>query len=267
MTIRWEPKRANEVRDYTHDWSLFLVDDTIATNEVTVTGATKDSDSILSGNQAIKVILSGGVDGSVATITNTITTAAGRTETETFVLPIGTNDEPISLSEAKDHLRVSDDSEDNYILSLIPAARRYVENRSGLVIKRRQFTERHLPKYGAILLTQAPIVSIDSIDYKDTDQADAQYTDARFFFGSSIIFPALAGSWPVPYSGELFSITYTAGLSAADLATDDYSALVHAMKLLMGHWYGQRESVSERAIKEVPLATDALCDQVRAVFV
>ncbi len=266
MTIRWEPKLAGEVRDYTHDWSLFLGADTITTSTVTVSGVTKDSDTILAGNKSIRVWLSAGTAGAVASITNTIVTAGGRTETETFTLPIVEYDEPVSLAEAKSQCRVLDDSEDAYIASLIPAARRFVENRSGVILKRREFTERHLPTYGAISLYNGPIASIGSVAYLDSAGAAATYTGARFFVGSSMVFPAADESWPSLSAGESFTITYTAGLTPEQLATDEHASLVHAVKLLIGTWFNSREGVSRDATNEVPFAIAALCDQYRAVL-
>lgn len=274
MTIRWEPKLAGEVRDYTHDWTPFLVADTIVTSVFTVAGVTKDSDTILSGDQSVKVWLSAGVAGVVASVTNTITTAAGRTETETFVLPIIQYDEPITLAEAKAQVRVDGDNDDNYITTLVPAARRYVENRTGLVIKRRQFIERHMPVRGAIRLYNGPVVSIDEVAYPDNNGADQTYSGARYFVGSPFIFPAIGEMWPYPYQSgyygrEPFTVTYTAGLSPEQLGTDDYANLLHAMKLLVGHWFANREAVVvERAqALSVPLTVDDLCDQVRALLV
>jgi uncharacterized phiE125 gp8 family phage protein len=262
---RLEPKAPSEVRNYSFDWSTFLGTDTIATSTVTVVGVTKDSDTHDSSSVTVKV--SGGADGTAAEITNTITTAGGLTETELFILPISDSSEPVSVIEARTQVNVTDDTFDAYLASLIPAARRYVENRSGIIIKQRQFTERQFPVRGSILLNNGPLVSVEDVTYPDTDGVDASYSDARFFAGSSLIYPALGATWPTPYPGEGFTVTYTAGLSVEELATDDYSNLVHAVKLLIGHWFNQREGVSvdQRPPAQVPLTVDDLCDQVRAI--
>jgi uncharacterized phiE125 gp8 family phage protein len=262
-----EPKTPDDVRNYKLDWADYLGDDTIATSTVTVEDVTLDNDT--NDTTSVTITVSGGVNGTVATITNTITTSAGLTETEVFTLQIEEVEEPLSLAEAKDQVRVVDTSEDAYIESLISAARRYVENRSGVIVKRRQFIERHMPVFGAMRLYSGPIVSIDTVAYTDSDKNDATYVGARFFPGSSIIFPALGELWPTPYLGEHFMITYTAGLSPQQLGTDDYTNLIHAMKLLIGHWFVNREAVLlERAqALVVPLAVDDLCDQVRALVV
>lgn len=263
--IRWQPKRPAETRDYTHDWTPFLGTDTIVSKVDVATGLTLSSSTILTGSRSVKFVVTGGTDGTVASIVQTITTAGGNVESETFLIPIGIVEEPLSLAEAKSQVRVLDDSEDAYIESLIAPARRYVENRSGIIIKRRQFIERHEPVRGAIRLYNGPVVTIDEVAYLDSAGADAVYADARFFGGSSFIFPALGESWPTPYAGEAFAVTYTAGLSPEELGTDEYSNLLHAMKLLVGHWFTTRSGVSTSGdiVREVPLAANDLCDQVR----
>jgi uncharacterized phiE125 gp8 family phage protein len=263
--IALEPKMAAEVRDYTHDWTPFLGTDTISSQTTTVSGVTLDSAVILSGNRAIKFWVSAGTDGGVGTITNTIISAGGRTETEVFTIRIDAG-EPISLAEAKDQVRVTDTTEDDYIGKLIPAARRYVENRSGIIIKRRQFTENQFPVRGAIRLSNGPLVLVDTVAYPDTSGTPATYAGARIV--GQLIYPVLGAIWPAAYPNEGFTVTYTAGLSTALLGSDDYSNLLHAMKLLIGHWHSNREAVAvdQRGVPtQVPLAVDDLCDQVRMV--
>lgn len=75
-------KDPNAVKDYEFDWSAWLDGDTIATSTWTVaSGLTKDSDSHT--DTVAKVWLSGGTAGTSYTITNRITTVAGRTDDRT----------------------------------------------------------------------------------------------------------------------------------------------------------------------------------------
>lgn len=124
MSIALEPKRPNEVRDYRHDWSLFLGDtDTIGTQTTTAVGCTVDSSEIEDGGQAVAFRLSGGATDTTATITQTIVTADGRTETEVFTLGIGSETALIvTLAEAKLYLRIDGADEDDTIDLMISAA-------------------------------------------------------------------------------------------------------------------------------------------------
>lgn len=49
--------------------------------------------------------------------------------------------EPVTLEQAKTHLRVEHDDEDDYILSLISAAREYAENFTGRLLAERVYDD------------------------------------------------------------------------------------------------------------------------------
>lgn len=84
MTFTKDP---DAILDYAVDWSRWLAGDTIAASVWLVpTGLTKVSDS----NTATRAIvwLSGGSAGVTYTVTNRITTAAGRTEDRSFAVRV-----------------------------------------------------------------------------------------------------------------------------------------------------------------------------------
>lgn len=173
--------------------------------------------------------------------------------------------EPISLETARAHLRiVGDTSEDTLIEGVyIPAARRYVENRSGLILVQREFTEEHRAANGYFELYQRPVVTTVPlfIGYTDSDGAEQAYEDARLSEGR--VYAALNGSWPYPGIGG-FRVTYTAGLSAEELAGDDYKDLNSALLLMLGHLYKHREAVNiGNIVTEIELTVGAICDQYR----
>lgn len=171
--------------------------------------------------------------------------------------------EPVTLAEARAHLRVIDTSEDGLIGTYISAARRYVEKRSGLILAQRTFTEEHRVAAGYFAPFNRPVVSLGAIAYTDSGGIEQVYAGARLSEGRA--FPALNGSWPYPGVGG-FRVTYTAGISPAELAADNYSDLKAAVLLMIGHLFANREAVTERPLSEAPLAVNAICDQYRAVF-
>ena len=77
--------------------------------------------------------------------------------------------EPITLIEAKEHLRVSGDNEDQYIAALIATARRYVENYTGrqLVCATWRLGLKQFPG-AAIFPPKPPLVAVSSITYLDS---------------------------------------------------------------------------------------------------
>lgn len=256
MAIKREPKRANEVRDYLHSWAAFLGEDTIQSQTTVGTGVTVDSSSIETGDQSVRFVLSGGVDDTTATVTQTIVSAGGRTETEVFTIRIGA-DEPVSLDEAKDYLRVRHDAEDTKIAGMIPRARQWVEDHTGTALVRRAFTERHLPGvYAGIRLFRGPLVSVDEVAYTDSQGASQTYVPLAFPPGT-LIYPASGESWPAPGTNEQFLITYTAGCAEGEC--DD--RLIGAMLTLIAGEYDAGYAYPDEAVK----AAELCCGYVRAM--
>jgi len=84
MTFTKDP---NAILDYTIDWTRWLAGDQLATSEWLVpTGLTKMADSKTASSAT--VWLSGGTAGQSYTVTNRITTTAGRTEDRSFIAKV-----------------------------------------------------------------------------------------------------------------------------------------------------------------------------------
>ncbi len=245
--IRWEAKRPTEVRDYTHDWTPFLGTDTIASKITTANGVTVDSDSLEPGARAVKFWVSGGAVGT-ATITHTIVTAGGRTESETFILPIATNDEPVSLAEAKAHLEVDHDDRDAMIQGIITAAREWVENYTGRILVRRTITEYRAGFGNFLELRHRPVVKDSAIiAYSDGTLVDEPVTGFVASAREPVrISPPASGYWPsIGRHGEV-TIAYTAGYASGEVP----QAMIHAMLLLIAEFYANREAGSVSADAE-----------------
>lgn len=161
--------------------------------------------------------------------------------------------EPVDLAAMKEHLRVTDNSEDATITAYIAAAREHCEQLTDRILVQRQITEARYTRWGVIRLYRRPIVSVDSVAYTDTAGNPATYTGARLVDG--VLYPAMDGTWPELRKGELFTVTYTAGYAAGAVP----QAFVQAIKLLVGHWFANRETVMPGgASAEVPFAVRSL---------
>lgn len=238
--IRLEAKLPAETRNYRHDWSDFLGADTIASqvtasSDVTISGAAIVPTGDLAG-KAIDFVASGGTVGETAIITQTITTAAGLIETETFALPIAA-DEPVSLTEAKAYLRVFSADEDAKILSMISRARGWVEDFTGLALAQRQFTELRRTERNAIRLFKAPLKSVDSTTY-----GAAQTYTPRVLGGQLVA--AVDTSWPILDEYDAFEITYTAGFDAGTVPDE----LIGAMLALIEGEFSSGAAYPEDAV-------------------
>jgi len=80
-------------------------------------------------------------------------------------------DTPISLAQAKAHLRVTHNAEDDYIQSLIVAATDWAQVYSGriLIDSRVGIRMNDFPWHGTIYLPGGNITAVNDIDYSDVD--------------------------------------------------------------------------------------------------
>lgn len=175
--------------------------------------------------------------------------------------------EPLTLAEAKSHLRVDVADEDALINSLISAARVYVEGRTGRILPQRTFTVEldGFPINGEdIVLPFAPVSAIASVSYFDTSgtaqsmTANTHYRTALGLHLPRLRLPVTATEWPDTANvSDAVSISLTAGYSGSNAVPE---TIKQAMRLLVGHWFENREAVVTGTISSpVQMTVDSLC--------
>ncbi len=173
--------------------------------------------------------------------------------------------EPITLSELKDHLRITDANEDALINGALVAAVRAVEARGGLALLAQQWslTLDTVP-YETVILPLSPVASIDAVTV--IDAAGAPQTLAPALYEGAPGSPGRlrrAGPWPNPGPRlDGVRIDFTAGY--ADAASTP-EPLKQAVKVLAAHFYESREATSDERIFSVPQSVDALIAPYREV--
>jgi uncharacterized phiE125 gp8 family phage protein len=145
--------------------------------------------------------------------------------------------EPIDLETVKEYLRVLDDVEDLKIEAMIPRARLWVEEHTGLALVQREFVELHTPRGGVVRLYRGPLVSVGGVGYADAGGA-AQTFEPTSHPPST----KLTGSWPS--NGSPFEVTYTAGFAAGEV--DD--RLIGAMLALIEGEYSEGAAYPPEAV-------------------
>lgn len=262
--VRLEPKAPGEIRNFQLDWSDFLGADTIASSAVTVAGVTLVSST--NNTTSVTVAVSGGTAGTLAKITNTITTASGLVETEIFTLPIYVVSEPVSINECKWQLGiVDDDTQDALIASYIRSARAYVESESGYVFVRRSFTDSLDSWPDFLSINRRPLISVDSIAYTDSAGAQQTLSPVEYYTALSLRRVTPVTAFPTLGTGGAATVTYTAGFDEGEQA-EELELARQAIFLLVAHWFANRETVSigNLAAVEVPFAARAVIDRFRA---
>lgn len=188
---------------------------------------------------------------------------------------------PVSLREAKDHLRIEHEEEDADLQQKIDAAERWVELHSGLALKQTTWLlrfDRFPPGARLQFLPRPPLVSVDSIDYvAAADGATTTLDSAAIAAGYIVVTDEMPG-FIAPAYGEVWPdtrrqpgavlYTVTAGfakdISAARGQSSDYDLARSAILLLVGHLYETREATVEAALRTAPIGPRDLVAALRA---
>lgn len=175
-------------------------------------------------------------------------------------------EEPVTLTEAKNHLRVDLSDDDSLISALIVAAREHAE-----AITRRAFITQTLKlsldafpaNNGPIYVPMPPLQSVNSLKYFDTDGMEQTLTEGTDFLVDNEsepgrITPAPDTGWPATQNRpNAVSVEFVAGFGDASKVPQ---GIKQAILLMVGHWYENREAVTMQGNNagELPMAVDSL---------
>lgn len=157
--------------------------------------------------------------------------------------------EPVSLIEAKAHLRVDTDADDDYIDSLITVARYYCEERLDMTFIASTWQAKYdvFPLWN-LNLPRPPMLlgSNVTVTYRDEAGSETTLTSAAgdFQVDASVvpprIYPLYNGVWPAVRGDEnSVSVTWQAGFGTSSVSVP--ATVKHAILLLCGAWYASRE--------------------------
>ncbi|MCV0371079.1 head-tail connector protein [Filomicrobium sp.] len=182
---------------------------------------------------------------------------------------------PVSLAEAKVHLRVDFDDDDTLIAALIDAAVAHLDGWTG-VLGRPMINQDWRQDYidwpaSGFLRLPFPNVSSAALTYFDPDNVGQTVDTALYELiedaRSSVI--RVKDGFPCPAvnndRADAVQVTMTVGYGAA--AGDVPAAIRAAMLLIVGHLYEHRESVAESSLAELPFGAMALIAPYRRIGV
>lgn len=175
------------------------------------------------------------------------------------------NTRPVSTAEAKTHAHVTTSEDDSDIADMIEAATEHVEDWTGLQLMTATWTWTldTFPTSDTLVSPINPMATVTSIKYLDSDGVqqtwDASKYDKDFTSMPGRIVLAHGETWPVIRGSEINSVEviFTAGYGAASAVPKH---LRQAIKLIVGHWYINREDVvvGVRASSVPRAATDLM---------
>lgn len=168
----------------------------------------------------------------------------------------------LTLEQAKVQCRVDIADDDVLLAELVSVATAHVEDLTGRTLRSTQFRAHFpgLPQATApLMLPRSPAVSVEAISYTRADGSTGSMADADRLLVApdhvGWIVPAPGQSWPTDVQAAhplAVQIEFTAGHDPAP------PAVVHAVKLLVGHLYEHREASTPEALRELPLGLSAL---------
>jgi len=156
--------------------------------------------------------------------------------------------EPVTLAQAKQFIRVSDNAEDSFITTLITAARLHVEGTTGraLIAQSWRVICDAWPRDRLVSLPVSPMISLTAITAYDENGAPATLALAQFQPETStsparIFLPSPVSGAPVLREHSGIEIDYVAGYGSA--ASDVPADLTQAVLSLVGYWFENRDAV------------------------
>lgn len=184
--------------------------------------------------------------------------------------------DPVTLAEAKKHLRVDYSTEDDLIGDLIKSATRHLEGRHG-ILGRALVTQSWAlyldawpvdsvgRKRRRVEIPLPPLRDVTGVVYRDTDGVERTLSAANYIVDKRGLVGAIqlkgTAQWPaIEDHPEAVRIEFEAGFGDA---TDVPEPLRQSIKLLVGHWFLTREAVGQVGTP-VAMAVEALTAPYRS---
>ncbi len=175
--------------------------------------------------------------------------------------------EIVTRDDIKNHLRYDGDDENDLLDILVAAARDHMEGYNG-VTGRAFITQTWTAGYDCfptgrrLPLPISPVQSA-SVSYFDSNNAEQTFTDFSVVEddrGPFLYLNQTSNGWPATYERpDALTVTMVAGYG--DTAASVPQAIKHALRLMVGHWFENREAViigNGVTIMEVPKTVDML---------
>jgi uncharacterized phiE125 gp8 family phage protein len=174
--------------------------------------------------------------------------------------------EPWTLSDVKNYLKVDTSADDTLITTLISAARQAAESYLNMALITQTVTEK-LDRLNSptLYLSVSPVISVASFQYADSQNTTQTFASTNYvvdtFSKPARLSLAYGKTWPTLYGNiNDVTITYTAGFGTE--ASGVPTQIRQAMLMMIADSYDNREDY----VKKMPTASQYLLDQYRVQY-
>lgn len=161
----------------------------------------------------------------------------------------GPAQEPVSVAEAKAHLRLETDADDALVASLSLTSRLHIEAALGLALTSQDFTLvlDRWPKSGHVEFPVRPVAAVSAVRVLAIDGTPEIIAPQTYLLDAAAVPPKLVGTgtgtpWPAPgRAAGGIEIDLTAGYGPTP--GDVPAPIRQAILMLVAHWYEHRDPI------------------------
>jgi uncharacterized phiE125 gp8 family phage protein len=174
--------------------------------------------------------------------------------------------EPVSLAEAKLHMRVEVDEDDALIAGLITAAREHLESTArpqlAMLTQTWRYVADEWPTGDTLALRPWPLQSVSSIKYTDEDGTEATLASTEYvvdiYSEPGRVRLKSTASWPSVTLAALNGLVVEFVAGYGETPGDLPQRLRQAVLLLVSHWYENREqNIVGVSVSQLPWGVEA----------
>ena len=172
----------------------------------------------------------------------------------------------VTTAEAKTHMRVDYATDDTYIDELVDIATTQVEGITGFKLMAQTSELRadsfrdvgivHPSMPDILRLRVAPISTLTSVKYDDADDTEQTMSSSDYWEDLKSVPNRIRVKTQWPETEEKIAavrIRMATGFASAAAIPEHFKL---AIKLLVGHWYENREETTELVLSEIPVGVN-----------